>query len=1301
MLPDNLLHLLKRSALWLCACVLGFAVLPLGAQDNEDPATLPAEVLLKRAQTAIEAEAAVAERFAELQERAAQIAQEQEANAIELQAFTLPEAPVVETPPTDPEQVQIILDNWETHLKGLEQLKTLTEKRRSLAQQHRDSTLLLAEEAQLLATAKQNAAPLLTAIERRLEAGELPAAELPEAIVQYRQAEAAELPDPGVFKTAANRDAVAIEEAETRLAEFDAAIEQAIKAEQQVSVWFQEANQRAQLRQEYEGQLPADAAALLSSRLPEWETADAGLRELLADLESKVQAVAEQEAALEQLLPPSPDAIVVEGNLESLRKAKHAAQLAEANVAYRGDRVERMEALQGTVKALLETLEEVGENAAEVFNSTLELDVLAGVIQTQIETGDAAGLTLPQAVAEGGLTERLAELRTLREQLQNRQATRTQQLTELGERIEQAQTALEDAQQAVTEQTQALEREQEWAAFIDEMRALDSAELIQTFEESVAQYAEARENLDTSAARLEKFQTWAQEAAAELENHYDPVVLAMTEQTEAFAEWREEQGLRLAVAPDADQQADQAAEPAPDEQTATAAETTAEPAAADDAAAVQTETAQQVQQWLTGVRDLRDQTVSRRLSYFQERQKLQGDLIAELQSYEQRLDAHRQAVTEVFELARRAWGSATTLQVRAARGDLDASTLPAALEEWTARDRVTELQLQLNELNRRGESAADRREQILDAVVQDDFVDPLAAWRDNLAQQIERFADYLTLEEQAALATRDIESLDELERNVLERQIRQRIAEDFGVYDALDDVFVSQKTETIDTLLQRYYERLILLERRIDNFENRKTELDALLQLAEANRPFLEQLAKAVRAQIQAAQTQLDVSKTRIKAALQPAKAPELLTALQEKTGVKLELGTLPELPTEGGEEALREAQNELIQSLLQPWGEVAGYQAWLNQIEGRLAKLGGIDMRIGELKDLKARLDADQMELQRKANRLIGYDESELESLLATGQPLPQQERERLLRGEIGLLQLEHRQELHWIAANSVVALIVIPIVALLLILLVRRIGWRMVTRASRESEDNKHALTDDQRREREERATTLFDIFQAIWTGLIIVLAAIYMLKAVNIDVTPIIASLGIFGLAVAFGAQSIMKDLFAGFFILLENQLNRGDYVTINGLVAQVEKIGLRLTVLRDWNDGQAHFIPNGQINMVSNFNKGWAKARILISVMDDTSPDEVINCLKAIAEEMKNDSSLKNLRDISVQGGVYKFDPEKGAMIFRVYLEVINASTGLGREYRRRVKLAFDKAGIKLARPQRLLQIDRSDMPVTEN
>lgn len=229
----------------------------------------------------------------------------------------------------------------------------------------------------------------------------------------------------------------------------------------------------------------------------------------------------------------------------------------------------------------------------------------------------------------------------------------------------------------------------------------------------------------------------------------------------------------------------------------------------------------------------------------------------------------------------------------------------------------------------------------------------------------------------------------------------------------------------------------------------------------------------------------------------------------------------------------------------------------------------------------------------------------------------------------------------------------------------------------------------------EAEKRIRTLFTIFDKILIVLIWVLSALVFLSLIGVDIAPIIAAFGIFGLAISFGSQTLVKDVIGGAFIIFENQIRVGDVANINGTGGLVEEINLRTTVLRDQH-GTVHVFPNGSITKLSNLTKDWSAAVLDIGVAYKEDIDKVLQVLGEVAAETRKDDQFAPMitHDAEILG-VESF--ADSAVVIRMRVKTLPIQQfGVARELRRRIKYAFDKAGIEIPFPHRTLFLGDSEL-----
>jgi moderate conductance mechanosensitive channel len=222
----------------------------------------------------------------------------------------------------------------------------------------------------------------------------------------------------------------------------------------------------------------------------------------------------------------------------------------------------------------------------------------------------------------------------------------------------------------------------------------------------------------------------------------------------------------------------------------------------------------------------------------------------------------------------------------------------------------------------------------------------------------------------------------------------------------------------------------------------------------------------------------------------------------------------------------------------------------------------------------------------------------------------------------------------------------------------------------------------TTGQRFEREvARAATIRSIVESTARVLLSILLVLYALNELGAPVGTFLAGLGILGLAVSFGAQSLVKDLLNGFFILAEGQYGVGDVVRIGELSGDVEAITLRVTTLRDL-DGRAHIIPNGQINQVSVMSKDWSRAIADIEVAYKTDLDKALTVFQDEATKLYEDPEWKwRMLEPPTMLGVQTLGAS-GITLRLLFKTLPKEQWGISREFRKRIKVRFQAEGIEI-------------------
>lgn len=226
--------------------------------------------------------------------------------------------------------------------------------------------------------------------------------------------------------------------------------------------------------------------------------------------------------------------------------------------------------------------------------------------------------------------------------------------------------------------------------------------------------------------------------------------------------------------------------------------------------------------------------------------------------------------------------------------------------------------------------------------------------------------------------------------------------------------------------------------------------------------------------------------------------------------------------------------------------------------------------------------------------------------------------------------------------------------------------------------------------RSESEKRARTLGRIARQAVSVLTWSVAGMLVLSELGINLGPILAGAGIAGLAVGFGAQTLVKDLIGGFFILFENQFRVGDVISTAGVAGLVESINLRTTVLRDL-EARVHVIPNGSITVLTNFTREWSRPVLDIGVAYKEDTDRCMAVLKGVGDEMEKDPVFgSKLTGPFEYPGVAEFSDSAVVLRIMVPTQPMERWTVL-RELNRRVKKAFDEHGIEIPFPHMTLYV----------
>lgn len=265
--------------------------------------------------------------------------------------------------------------------------------------------------------------------------------------------------------------------------------------------------------------------------------------------------------------------------------------------------------------------------------------------------------------------------------------------------------------------------------------------------------------------------------------------------------------------------------------------------------------------------------------------------------------------------------------------------------------------------------------------------------------------------------------------------------------------------------------------------------------------------------------------------------------------------------------------------------------------------------------------------------------------------------------------------------ALATLLAIVLIAAIGIVGFLILRRVVHLVAARllAPGPSDDPATIMSGP---ERAKRVETISRLVVRVAGVVIVIIVALMSLSQIGIDIGPAIAGLGVAGLAISLGTQTVVRDVVAGIFILAENQYSRGDIVRLKDAVeGTVEDFGLRRTVLRDL-DGTVHHVPNGQITVASNLTRVWSRINVDIAVARDADLERAARLLDEIGAAMSVDPEWDDR--ILEPPAVLRVEAIGEAAVTLKVLGMVRAAEqwSVAGEFRRRTVLAFDEAGIGL-------------------
>jgi moderate conductance mechanosensitive channel len=249
--------------------------------------------------------------------------------------------------------------------------------------------------------------------------------------------------------------------------------------------------------------------------------------------------------------------------------------------------------------------------------------------------------------------------------------------------------------------------------------------------------------------------------------------------------------------------------------------------------------------------------------------------------------------------------------------------------------------------------------------------------------------------------------------------------------------------------------------------------------------------------------------------------------------------------------------------------------------------------------------------------------------------------------------------------------------------------LAYRVVALAARRIEIEVDDGDDSITTLRERRGQTISQLLRSVGR-VVVVSIALLLTFNVFIDIGPILAGAGILGLAVSFGAQSLVKDVISGFFILFENQFAIGDVIEAGGKSGVVEKMTLRVVVLRDLK-GTMHIVPNSEIKVVSNMTRGWSRAVVDVGITYEEDIDKALDVVRDEAAQFSTDKVWGAQLDGPLEVPGIESLSDSSVVIRTLIRTQPGSQWNAAREFRRRLKKRLDREGISIPYPQRKVHV----------
>ncbi|MGE4182860.1 MAG: mechanosensitive ion channel domain-containing protein, partial [Limisphaerales bacterium] len=586
---------------------------------------------------------------------------------------------------------------------------------------------------------------------------------------------------------------------------------------------------------------------------------------------------------------------------------------------------------------------------------------------------------------------------------------------------------------------------------------------------------------------------------------------------------------------------------------------------------------------------------------------------------------------------KRGYACALELDSRIRARRLLRSQAPRDLQRWQSRESVRAAEDARDQFVRRETRRQERRRKDLEYLEAIAALRPLAETRAEMAsRKVALIGDPVA---HLTQATTPFEQLPEVKRKELEYEAAVLRSRE-GKSERHLAVVAPEIQQRFEEPINAFHIKRVDSQRIAAEYKAAHDAYEALIELSTQERETLAPTLTQLKAIEEQRLLRYRTVRHLAAIALHPESASKIVAAFRATYGQDL---LVPD--------TLGDA-SQWIEELFSAEARLLGHRRWMAHVERQLSKLG-IEATIGSYRRSISSI-ATALESER----------SRIEDLKTRTETLEKAYLDRL------------RAELGW----DFLAVLVIPLAAFVVLQLGKRVVRRIRMRTEMPPGEDQTLA--------QRRLQTLTNAVWATFSALVWIVTGVFVLRRVGMDVTPIIASASVVGLAVAFGAQALIRDFFYGFFILMENQFTVGDVVKLGEVAGVVERMSLRVTVLRDIQ-GVVHYVPNGTIQNVSNMTQNWSRVVLEVPVAYNENTDRVTKVLEGTLRGLREDARWRRqILEEPTVAGVENFD--ESAVAIRVLVKTAPGKQwDVSRELRRRIKQAFDAEGIVIPFPQRVV------------